>query len=158
MKQLCGSVLFCFVCERKVVESVLKNVWIQFFLPEDDIFILDDCSLNKQGGSKMKLGGCVLSSWKEASGLWAKMWLEMNLKKTPIAGSLLMTGSFPQDCRNPPQCWSCWDAPVWGWQREGLSGNCRPAPGRAFLVHFLPTLHAGILMSRFGMRLISLCP
>ena len=40
--------MLCCVCEGKVVESVLKNAWIQFFLPADDIFIFDDCSLNKQ--------------------------------------------------------------------------------------------------------------
>lgn len=44
MKQVC----FCFACEEKVVESVLKNVWIKFSLPGDGIFIFYDCSLNKQ--------------------------------------------------------------------------------------------------------------
>lgn len=89
----------------------------------------------------MKLGGWVLSSWKEASGLWAKMWLEMNFRNIhggqPQLSSLLVRGTFPRAAEPctavvtlEPSCVGLmekghqWE--LQGYSRQGLS-QCSPS-------------------------------
>jgi hypothetical protein len=81
----------------------------------------------------------MLSSWKEASGLWAKMWLEMNFRSSHsrwlLLKGLLVTGTIPPGLRkHPAEQWPCWAAHCTGTCRRqrdlvGIEGHPRGSHG-----------------------------